>query len=55
MAVEDHPVFPKWNAALQVYLEAKEGQRQGVASQEDVDRALQSFSDVAEEIDADRT
>ena len=55
MAVEDHPKFPKWIAALEAYLEAKKGQRDGAASQVDVDRALQSFEKVAGEIDADRT
>lgn len=55
MAVEDHPLFPEWKKRLDKLIEAKEEQRNGRATQADVDRAQAEYDKIEEEIDAHRT
>lgn len=50
MAVEEHPLFPKWKARLERLLETIEAQRDERASQADVDEALAEYNKIAEEL-----
>ncbi len=50
MAVEDHPKFPEWKAALEKVISAKEASIAGNACQDDVDRALEEYYKIADEI-----
>jgi hypothetical protein len=50
MAVEDHPKFEEWKAALEILIEAKEAQKAGEASQKDVDEAVAAYVKIADEV-----
>ncbi|HVH74506.1 MAG TPA: hypothetical protein VM755_06285 [Stellaceae bacterium] len=50
MAVEDHPFFPVWKKRLEDLLEAKKAQREGRASQQDVDKAQAEYDKIAAEV-----
>lgn len=50
MAVEDHPKFPAWKAALEKLIEAKEGLKKKLATQADVDKALADYIKIADEL-----
>ena len=50
MAVEDHPMFPKWKSALDHLIKAKEALKEGRATQKDVDKALDEYNKIADEI-----
>ncbi len=50
MAVEDHPLFPKWKERLEELIEAKEALREGRATQADVEKAQREYDKITEEI-----
>jgi hypothetical protein len=50
MAVEGHPLFPKWKKRLEKLIEAKKAQREGRATQADVDKAQAEYDKIADEI-----
>lgn len=50
MAVEEHPMFEEWKKALERLITAKEGLKQGVASQADVDAAMKAYHDIADKV-----
>jgi outer membrane protein TolC len=52
MAVEDHPKFPEWRAALDLLTEAKEAFSSGKATQAEVDKAQAQYDRISGELDA---
>jgi hypothetical protein len=50
MSVEDHPKFPEWKAALEKLIKAKQALRDGRATQVDVDKAMEAYVKIADEL-----
>lgn len=50
MAVEDHPKFAEWKAALNNLIAAKEALRKGHAVQADVDKAYEAYVKIADDL-----
>ena len=50
MPVEDHPKFSEWKAALEHLIDAKEAFKAGKATQADLDKALEAYHKIADEL-----
>ena len=50
MAVEDHPKFQEWKAALERLIEAVQALKDGDASEADVAKARAAYIKIADEI-----
>jgi hypothetical protein len=50
MFVEDHPKYEDWKARLQALIDAKTAQKEGRASQADVDAARAKYDRIGDEI-----
>jgi hypothetical protein len=52
MAVEDHPKFPEFLQALNNWINARKGLREGLASEMDVKKAEDAYNEIIDELDA---
>lgn len=50
MAVEDHPQYPKWRAALERLIDAVQARKEGRAVDAEVNEARKAFYKIADEI-----
>ena len=50
MAVQNHPKYHAWLAALEKLIEAKQAHKEGRATDEDVTAAKDSYHKIADEI-----
>jgi hypothetical protein len=52
MAVEDHPKYPEFLQALNNWIDARKGLREGLANEKDVKKAEDAYNEVINELDA---
>ena len=50
MAVEDHPMFLDWKAAVERLIDTVKAFSEGSASQQDIDRAKRDYNRIADEV-----
>ncbi|MEY3929287.1 MAG: hypothetical protein RLZZ516_997 [Cyanobacteriota bacterium] len=52
MAVENHPKFPEFLQALNNWIDARKGLKEGHATENDVKKAEDAYNEIIDELDA---